>query len=93
MRQTSEKSGGGKEIIGNTEVHGGRGVLEMVREPVSMDNKGTANSPVLPLREAGYRVPTIQGERERDTAWIMTPSWRKFSGRQRGEQSVDNVTG
>ena len=74
MRQFSEESGGGKEIIGNAEVHGGCGVVKMVREPVSREDKETAKSPVIPVREAetvetvvsdasyqaigGYRVET-----------------------------------
>ena len=49
--QTSEESRGGKAARAHAGVHGGRGVVEMVREPREAGSKGTADSPVLPVRE------------------------------------------
>ena len=52
MGQTWKESRGRKETRTNAGVHGGRGVVEMVREPGRMEVRGTADSPVLPVREA-----------------------------------------
>ena len=51
MGQTSEEGRGGEETRINAGVHGGRGVVEMVREPGEMEDRGTPDSPVLPVRE------------------------------------------
>ena len=50
--QTSEKGRGGEATRAYTGVHGGRGVVEMVREPGEAGSKGTADSPVFLVREA-----------------------------------------
>lgn len=52
MGQTSEGSGGEEEIRTNVKVHGGRGLVEIVREPDLIDDGETANIPVLSIREA-----------------------------------------
>ena len=52
MGQTSEEGRGGKAARAYAGVHGGRGVVEMVREPGEAGSVGTADSPVLPVREA-----------------------------------------
>ena len=47
---TSEEGRGGEEIRTYAGVSGGRGVV--VREPGEAGSKGTADSPVFPVREA-----------------------------------------
>ena len=52
MGLTSEKGRDGEVTRAYAGVHGGRGVVEMVREPEDAGSKGTADSPVFPVREA-----------------------------------------
>ena len=51
MGQTSEEGRGGEEIRTYAGVHGGRGEVEMVRKPGETGGRGTADTPVLPVRE------------------------------------------
>ena len=50
--QTSEEGRGGEEIRTYAGVLGGRGVVKIVRKPGEAGSKVTADSPVLPVREA-----------------------------------------
>lgn len=51
--QTSKGRRGRQETGTNTGgVHGGRGPVEIVREPGEMDYRGTVDRPVLPVRGA-----------------------------------------
>ena len=52
MGQTSEEGRGGEAVRTYAGVHGGRRVVEMVREPGEARSKGTADNPVFPVREA-----------------------------------------
>ena len=52
MGQTLEEGRDGEEIRTYAGVHGGREVVEMVRKPGEAGSKGTADSPVFPVREA-----------------------------------------
>ena len=60
--QTSEESIGREETKTNAGVHGGLGVVEIIREPGEVDGRVTVDSPVLPVREAGA-VETVVFER------------------------------
>ena len=61
MGQTSENSRNAEATKTNAGVHGGRGVMEMVCEPGEMEDRGTADSPVLPVREARAVETVILG--------------------------------
>ena len=58
MGQASNGSKGREETKTNAAVHGGRGMVEMVREPGEMEDRGTVDSPVLPVRK-GRAVETV----------------------------------
>ena len=52
MGQASEEGRGGEAARAYAGVHGGRGVVEVVREPGEAGSEGTADSPVFPVRKA-----------------------------------------
>lgn len=69
MGQNSKESGGGEEGRIIARVYGGRGLVKIDCGPGQMGDRGTADSPVLPVREAGT-VETMIFER------IVLGCWR-----------------
>ena len=69
MGQTSEEGRGGEKIRTYVGVHGGRGVVEMVREPEEAGSKGIADSPVFPVRETRAVEALVLGR-------VIPGSWR-----------------
>jgi len=69
--KTSEENGGVEEIRTNAILYNGRGLVEMIREPEYIKDRGTTNRPVLPVRVAGTVETVVLGRVVRDGGRVL----------------------